>query len=37
MVSAAISQSFSVQQTPRPYDSLSAWIGTLLELIRENV
>lgn len=33
LVSAAISQSFTDQTALRPFDSLSAWISTLLELI----
>ena len=32
-VTAAIDQSFGNRETPRPYDSLSAWIGNLLDLV----
>ncbi|MBR6165568.1 MAG: hypothetical protein IKQ45_06565 [Clostridia bacterium] len=34
LISSAISQSFPVRETPRPYDSLSAWIGNLLDLLQ---
>ena len=33
LVSASIDQSFPPAETPRPYNSLSAWIGNLLDLI----
>ena len=33
VVTAAISQSFTEQTSHRPYDALSAWIGSLLEII----
>ena len=33
IVSQAISQSFTDQTVLRPFDALSAWIGSLLELI----
>ena len=36
MISSAISQTFALRETPRPSDALSAWIGSLLELLREN-
>ena len=32
-VTAAITQSFAESETPRPYDSLAAWIGNLLEYV----
>ena len=32
-VTAAINQSFSASDKPRPYDSLASWIGNLLEII----
>ena len=34
-VSAAIDQSFRERETPRPYNSLAAWIGNLMEYISE--
>ena len=34
-VSAAIEQSFLERETPRPYNSLAAWIGNLLEYISD--
>ena len=37
LVSAAISQSFTEQTEHRPFDALSAWIGSLLELIDTHV
>ena len=37
VVSQAISQSFTDQTSLRPYDALSAWIGSLLELIDSSV
>ena len=37
IVSQAITQSFTDQTALRPYDSLSAWIGSLLELIDSSV
>ena len=37
VVSQAISQSFTDQTALRPYDALSAWIGSLLELIESSV
>lgn len=33
IVSSAISQSFTEQMSLRPFDALSAWIGTLLDLL----
>ena len=33
LISAAISQSFTEQTALRPYDALSGWIGSLLELL----
>ena len=33
IISQSISQSFTEQTALRPYDALSAWIGTLLEMI----
>ena len=33
LISASIDQSFPPSETPRPYDSLSAWIGNLLDLV----
>lgn len=33
VVSAAIAQSFTEQTSLRPYDALSGWIGSLLELV----
>ena len=36
MISSAIAQTFTLRETPRPFDALSAWIGSLLELLREN-
>jgi hypothetical protein len=33
VLSASISQSFPPRDTPRPYDSLSAWPGNLLDLL----
>ena len=33
LITASISQSFPPLDTPRPYDSLSAWIGNLLDLL----
>ena len=33
LISASIDQSFPPSDTPRPYDSLSAWIGNLLDLV----
>ena len=36
MISEAIAQSFTEQTALRPYDSLSAWIGSLLELLADN-
>ena len=32
LITASICQSFPPLDTPRPYDSLSAWIGNLLDL-----
>ncbi len=32
LISSSIDQSFPPTDTPRPYDSLSAWIGNILEL-----
>ena len=34
LISSSIDQSFPPSDTPRPYDSLSAWIGNLLEFVR---
>ena len=36
MISEAISQSFTEQTTLRPYDALSAWIGSLLDLLSDS-
>ena len=33
LISSSIDQSFPPADTPRPYDSLSAWIGNLLDLM----
>ena len=33
VIAASVDQSFPPADTPRPYDSLSAWIGNLLDLI----
>ena len=33
LITASIDQSFPPSDNPRPYDSLSAWIGNLLELV----
>ena len=33
LVSASLEQSFQKQETPRPYNSLAAWIGNLLDLL----
>ena len=33
LVSASLEQSFQRQETPRPYNSLAAWIGNLLDLL----
>jgi len=35
VVAASIDQSFQPSETPRPYDSLSAWIGNLLDLVHQ--
>ena len=37
VVSQAIAQSFTEQTALKPYDSLSAWIGSLLELIDQSI
>ena len=37
VISQAISQSFTGQTALRPYDALSAWIGSLLEIIETAV
>ena len=37
IISQAISQSFTDQTALRPYDALSSWIGSLLELIDSSV
>lgn len=34
LISSSIDLSFPPTDTPRPYDSLSAWIGNLLELVQ---
>ena len=34
LISASVDHSFPPSDTPRPYDSLSAWIGNLLELVQ---
>lgn len=36
MISEAIAQSFTEQTALRPYDALSAWIGSLLELLADS-
>ena len=36
IISSAISQAFSLRETPRPYSALSSWIGILLDLVQEN-
>lgn len=33
VIAASVDQSFPPADTPRPYDSLSAWIGNLLDLL----
>ncbi len=33
LIESSIAQSFPPAETPRPYDSLSAWIGNLLDLL----
>ena len=37
LISSSIDLSFPPTDTPRPYDSLSAWIGNLLELVQTSV
>ncbi len=37
IISSSIDLSFPPSDTPRPYDSLSAWIGNLLELVQTSV
>ena len=37
LVTAAIAQSFTEQTAHKPYDALSAWIGSLLELIDSHI
>ena len=34
VVTAAIDQAFTARETPRPYDSLAAWIGNLLDAVQ---